>query len=78
MHSSTTRIPRTCKTAITSSALLFLLFLCNCPKIINYGRGSTVPNQPAGVFWAVVSSLLILFQAVILFCECCRLCLCYE
>lgn len=30
-------------------------------------RGSTVPNQPAGVFWAVVSSLLIIFQIIILF-----------
>ncbi|KAG6900675.1 hypothetical protein C0993_005908 [Termitomyces sp. T159_Od127] len=33
----------------------------------DYIEGSTVPNQPAGVFWAVVSSLLILFQAIILF-----------
>ncbi|KAF8077637.1 hypothetical protein FPV67DRAFT_1403412 [Lyophyllum atratum] len=32
----------------------------------DYIEGSTVPNQPAGVFWAVVSSLLILFQTVIL------------
>ncbi|KAG6820195.1 hypothetical protein H0H92_001965, partial [Tricholoma furcatifolium] len=30
-------------------------------------RGSTVPNQPAGVFWAVVASVLIQFQALILF-----------
>lgn len=29
-------------------------------------RGSTVPNQPAGVFWAVVNRLLILFQVVVL------------
>jgi len=28
-----------------------------------------VPNQPAGVFWAIVASLLIIFQTVILFCE---------
>ncbi|KNZ73754.1 hypothetical protein J132_09656 [Termitomyces sp. J132] len=33
----------------------------------DYIEGSTVPNQPAGVFWAVVSSLLIEFQAIILF-----------
>ncbi|KAG6880237.1 hypothetical protein C0992_003003 [Termitomyces sp. T32_za158] len=33
----------------------------------DYIEGSTVPNQPAGVFWAVVSSLLISFQAIILF-----------
>ncbi|GLB34626.1 hypothetical protein LshimejAT787_0201910 [Lyophyllum shimeji] len=32
----------------------------------DYIEGSTVPNQPAGVFWAVVSSLLILFQTVVL------------
>ncbi|KAF5357812.1 hypothetical protein D9756_001261 [Leucocoprinus leucothites] len=35
----------------------------NCDYIEN----STVPNQPAGVFWAVVASLLIIFQTVILF-----------
>jgi hypothetical protein len=29
-------------------------------------RGSTVPNQPAGVFWAVVNRLLILSQVVVL------------
>lgn len=34
-----------------------------------FNRNSTVPNQPAGVFWAIVASLLIIFQTVILFCE---------
>jgi len=34
-----------------------------------FDRNSTVPNQPAGVFWAIVASLLIIFQTVILFCE---------
>jgi len=34
-----------------------------------FHRNSTVPNQPAGVFWAIVASLLIVFQTVILFCE---------
>ena len=29
-------------------------------------RGSTVPNQPAGVFWAVVNRLLIIFQVIVL------------
>lgn len=29
-------------------------------------RGSTVPNQPAGIFWAVVSRLLIIFQVIVL------------
>ncbi|KAF9449598.1 hypothetical protein P691DRAFT_702962 [Macrolepiota fuliginosa MF-IS2] len=33
----------------------------------DYIENSTVPNQPAGVFWAVVASLLILFQTIILF-----------
>src|SRR4051812_25753567 len=28
--------------------------------------GSTVPNQPAGAFWAVVSSLLVIFQTIVL------------
>jgi len=32
-----------------------------------YIYGSTVPNQAAGVFWAIVASLLILFQVTILF-----------
>ncbi|KAJ8508876.1 hypothetical protein ONZ45_g8882 [Pleurotus djamor] len=32
----------------------------------DYIEGSTVPNQPAGVFWAVVSSLLIIFQVIAL------------
>ena len=39
--------------------------LADCDYIV----GSTVPNQPAGVFWAVVASLLIIFQTVILFRE---------
>ncbi|EJD05198.1 uncharacterized protein FOMMEDRAFT_58262, partial [Fomitiporia mediterranea MF3/22] len=33
----------------------------------DYIEGSTVPNQPAGVFWAVVNRLMIIFQVVILF-----------
>ncbi|KAF7337893.1 hypothetical protein MVEN_02012400 [Mycena venus] len=32
----------------------------------DYIEGSTVPNQPAGVFWAVVAGLLIIFQVIIL------------
>ncbi|KAJ7766685.1 hypothetical protein B0H16DRAFT_370204 [Mycena metata] len=32
----------------------------------DYIEGSTVPNQPAGVFWAVVASLLIIFQVIVL------------
>jgi len=31
-----------------------------------YVEGSTVPNQPAGVFWAVVNRLFIIFQLVFL------------
>jgi hypothetical protein len=30
-------------------------------------RGSTVPNQPAGAFWAVINRLFIIFQVIILF-----------
>jgi len=33
----------------------------------DYIDGSSVPNQPAGVFWAVLASLLIIFQTIILF-----------
>ncbi|KAF9469447.1 hypothetical protein BDZ94DRAFT_1152064 [Collybia nuda] len=32
----------------------------------DYIEGSTVPNQAAGVFWAVVASLLIIFQTIVL------------
>jgi len=32
----------------------------------DYIPGSTVPNQPAGVFWAVLNRLLIIFQVIIL------------
>ncbi|KAI0780401.1 hypothetical protein BD413DRAFT_600042 [Trametes elegans] len=36
--------------------------MTNCDYIEN----STVPNQPAGVFWAVVNRLLIIFQVLVL------------
>lgn len=36
--------------------------MSNC----DYIEGSTVPNQPAGVFWAVVNRLLIIFQIIVL------------
>ncbi|KAI0784399.1 hypothetical protein C8Q75DRAFT_780028 [Abortiporus biennis] len=36
--------------------------MVNC----DYIEGSTVPNQPAGVFWAVVNRLLIIFQVIAL------------
>jgi len=32
-----------------------------------YIEGSTVPNQAAGVFWAILNRLLIIFQVVMLF-----------
>lgn len=32
----------------------------------DYIEGSTVPNQPAGAFWAVLNRLLIIFQAIVL------------
>ncbi|KAF8889045.1 hypothetical protein BD779DRAFT_1611157 [Infundibulicybe gibba] len=32
----------------------------------DYISGSTVPNQPAGAFWAVLNRLLIIFQTVVL------------
>jgi len=37
--------------------------MLNC----DYIEGSTVPNQAAGVFWAVLNRLLIIFQAIMLF-----------
>jgi len=35
-------------------------------RACGYIGGSTVPNQPAGVFWAVVNRLFIIFQLVFL------------
>ncbi|KAI0830239.1 hypothetical protein BC628DRAFT_1357030 [Trametes gibbosa] len=32
----------------------------------DYIDGSTVPNQPAGAFWAVLNRLLIIFQVIVL------------
>ncbi|RPD63313.1 hypothetical protein L226DRAFT_533176 [Lentinus tigrinus ALCF2SS1-7] len=32
----------------------------------DYVNGSTVPNQPAGAFWAVLNRLLIIFQVIVL------------
>ncbi|KAI0771642.1 hypothetical protein BD413DRAFT_59307 [Trametes elegans] len=32
----------------------------------DYVDGSTVPNQPAGAFWAVLNRLLIIFQVIVL------------
>ncbi|PIL25999.1 hypothetical protein GSI_11753 [Ganoderma sinense ZZ0214-1] len=32
----------------------------------DYVQGSTVPNQPAGAFWAVLNRLLIIFQVIVL------------
>ncbi|KAI0742848.1 hypothetical protein C8Q80DRAFT_1123003 [Daedaleopsis nitida] len=32
----------------------------------DYVEGSTVPNQPAGAFWAVLNRLLIIFQVIVL------------
>jgi len=37
--------------------------LLNC----DYIAGSTVPNQAAGVFWAIINRLFIIFQVIILF-----------
>ncbi|KAH8112054.1 hypothetical protein DFH11DRAFT_535678 [Phellopilus nigrolimitatus] len=37
-------------------------FMLDC----DYIEGSTVPNQPAGAFWAVLNRLLIIFQVVML------------
>lgn len=33
----------------------------------DYIQGSTVPNQPAGAFWAVLNRLLIVVQLIVLF-----------
>ncbi|KAI0092305.1 hypothetical protein BDY19DRAFT_592991 [Irpex rosettiformis] len=37
----------------------------------DYIEGSTVPNQPAGAFWAVLNSLLVIVQSIVcIFSEC--------
>ncbi|THH30450.1 hypothetical protein EUX98_g3734 [Antrodiella citrinella] len=39
----------------------------SCPRNdCDYVTGSTVPNQAAGAFWAVLNRLLIMFQAIVL------------
>lgn len=44
---------------ISPHILVHLIYFTFC-------RGSTVPNQPAGVFWAVLNRLLIIFQVIFL------------
>ncbi|EPQ57960.1 hypothetical protein GLOTRDRAFT_136775 [Gloeophyllum trabeum ATCC 11539] len=39
----------------------------NAMEDCDYIEGSTVPNQPAGAFWAVLNRLLIIFQVIMLF-----------
>ncbi|KAJ7686767.1 hypothetical protein B0H17DRAFT_1169671 [Mycena rosella] len=52
------------KTAVSDSAATNI----TAEDILNsdYIIGSTVPNQPAGVFWAVLNRLLIIVQVIIL------------
>ncbi|KAG5637935.1 hypothetical protein H0H81_002529 [Sphagnurus paluster] len=33
----------------------------------DYIEGSTIPNQPAGAFWSIVASFLVIFQTIVLF-----------
>lgn len=42
--------------------VLFTSFLSI--SLTSCDRGSTVPNQPAGAFWAVLNWLLVIFQAI--------------
>ena len=56
-------------TAITSSKLCISSSYPFLTDLGFFTRGSSVPNQPAGVFWAIVASLLIICQTVILFRE---------
>lgn len=44
----------------------FLSYCCSFFYWLNFSRGSSVPNQLAGVFWAYMESLLIIFQTTIL------------
>jgi len=48
--------------ADTTNSTTFDDTMANC----DYIEGSTVPNQPAGVFWAVVNRLLILLECIFL------------
>ena len=45
---------------------LFTLCTVTLTRAVMTFRGSTVPDQPAGVFWAVVNRLFIIFQLVFL------------
>ncbi|KAJ7263164.1 hypothetical protein B0H12DRAFT_1012376, partial [Mycena haematopus] len=58
----------TCLLSIVAFFLCFhALMVTNIKAVSDFQViRSTVPNQPAGVFWAVVASLFIIFQAIIL------------
>jgi hypothetical protein len=51
-------------TTPTSSEFFWVRIIANALKLLV--RNSTVPNQPAGVFWAVLNRLLIIVQTVVL------------
>ena len=48
------------------SRIIFDLIQPSSSDKLKFFRGSTVPNQPAGAFWAVLNRLFIIFQAVVL------------
>ena len=54
-----------CRTLITFCACTCSLHLSLADKSTAC-RGSTVPNQPAGAFWAVLNRLLIIGQTIVL------------
>ncbi len=56
----------TCQIVTTSSTFLLPPPRTTPTLTSSIYRGSTVPNQPAGVFWAVVNRLLIIFQIIVL------------
>lgn len=51
-------------TLTTYSEFFLVHVIANVLNILP--RNSTVPNQPAGVFWAVLNRLLIIGQTVVL------------
>jgi len=50
-------------TSLSNDTNSELEFMFDC----DYIEGSTVPNQAAGVFWAVLNRLFIIFQCIVLF-----------
>lgn len=58
-------VPLTSQRGESLSRLACVKIPCSCVAMLTFSD-STVPNQPAGAFWAVLNRLLIIFQIIVL------------